>query len=174
YGVLAMGNAAHRDRRLMKQSQGPASKPNSAKNDAKNFAHFNRGIAVKGNAAAESAFVRDEAYEATPGVGQALAAIDARTPAVLIAGRAGTGKTRLVQYIKSRPGGELQATVAPTGVAGLNARAQTIHSFFHLEHPVLDARNLSSGGKFGALYRRMKRLLIRRASLVRPQRSATR
>src|SRR5215470_14390381 len=109
-GHSAMENSAHRDRRLMKQSHGSASKPGGAKNDARKFAHFNRGIAVKANAAAESAFVRDEAYEATPGVGQALAAIDACTPAVLIAGRAGTGKTRLVQYIKSRPGGELQAT----------------------------------------------------------------
>jgi len=126
--------------------------------DAKKFANFNRAVAAKGNTPArpaESVFVRDEVYEASPGVRQALAAIDARTPAILIAGRAGTGKTRLVQYIKSRPGGELQATVAPTGIAALNARAQTIHSLFHLEHAVLDAKNLSKGGKFGSLYRRM-------------------
>src|SRR5258707_1852272 len=138
--------------------------------DAKKFANFNRSVAAKGGAPAqpaESAFVRDETYEAPPGVAQALAAIDARTPAILIAGRAGTGETRLVQYIKSRPGGELQATVAPTGIAALNARAQTIHSFFHLEHAVLDARNLSKGGKFGSLYRRMKRLVIDEISMVR-------
>jgi ATP-dependent DNA helicase PIF1 len=57
--------------------------------------------------------------------------------------------------------------VAPTGIAALNARAQTIHSFFHLEHAVLDARNLSRGGKFGSLYRRMKRLVIDEISMVR-------
>src|SRR5262249_52324936 len=138
--------------------------------DAKKFAHFNRFVATKDNAPAqppESAFVRDEAYEATPEVRRALAAIDGRTPAILIAGRAGTGKTRLVQYMKSRPGGELQATVAPTGIAALNARAQTIHSFFHLDHAVLDARNLSKGGKFGSLYRRMNRLVIDEISMVR-------
>ena len=136
--------------------------------DAKKFANFNRSVAVKGSAPAQpAAFVRDEAYEASPGVGQALAAIDARAPVILIAGRAGTGKTRLVQYIKSRPGGELQATVAPTGIAALNARAQTIHSFFHLEHAVLDAKNLSKGGKFGSLYRRVKRLVIDEISMVR-------
>jgi hypothetical protein len=131
----------------------------------KKFASFNRGTA-KG-ASPEPAFVPDQAYEASPGVKQALAAIDGRTPVVLIAGRAGTGKTRLVQYIKSRPGGELQATVAPTGIAALNAQAQTIHSFFHLEHAVLDARNLSKGGRFGPLYRRMKRLVIDEISMVR-------
>jgi ATP-dependent exoDNAse (exonuclease V) alpha subunit len=120
-----------------------------------------------GRKAAEPEFVRDEVYEASPGVGQALAAVDARAPVILITGRAGTGKTRLVQYVKSRPGGELQATVAPTGIAALNARAQTIHSFFHLDHAVLDAKRLAKGGKFGSLYRRMKRLVIDEISMVR-------
>jgi ATP-dependent DNA helicase PIF1 len=154
----------------VKQPHAPASKPEDGAKDAKRFAQFNRAVAAKGNAPAESAaseFVRDEAYEATPEVAQALAAIDAKTPVILIAGRAGTGKTRLVQYMKSRPGGELQATVAPTGIAALNARAQTIHSFFHLEHAVLDAKNLGRGGKFGSLYRRMRRLVIDEISMVR-------
>ena len=134
---------------------------------ARKFGSFNRGVAAKAKSAADANFKKDEQYEASPGVREALAAIDAGTPAVLIVGRAGTGKTRLVQYLKSRPGGELQATVAPTGIAALNAQAQTIHSFFHLEHAVLDARNLSKGGKFGSLYRRMKRLVIDEISMVR-------
>jgi ATP-dependent exoDNAse (exonuclease V) alpha subunit len=141
---------------------------------ARNFASFNRAQgansarpAKAGNVAAEAKFVPDAAYEASPGIHEALAAIDAGTPAILIVGRAGTGKTRLVQYLKGRPGVELQAAVAPTGIAALNARAQTIHSFFHLEHAVLDARNLAKGGKFGSLYRRMKRLVIDEISMVR-------
>src|ERR1700680_4229401 len=141
--------------------------PRPKKNGGKKFAHFNRGVAAKAKSAADANFKKDEQYEASPGVREALAAIDAGTPAVLIAGRAGTGKTRLVQYLKSRPGGELQATVAPTGIAALNAQAQTIHSFFHLEHAVLDARNLSKGGRFGSPYRRMKRLVIDEISMVR-------
>ena len=147
----------------MKQQKRSAAKRGAGKK----FANFIHGVLAKASATSETAFVRDEAYEATLGVRQALAAIDASTPAVLITGRAGTGKTRLVQYIKSRPGGELQATVAPTGIAALNARAQTIHSFFHLEHAVLDAKNLSKGGKFGSLHRRMKRLVIDEISMVR-------
>ncbi len=150
----------------MTQPYEPAEKSGGAKK----FGNFNRspkGNDAPANKPAEPEFVRDETYEASPGVGQALAAVDAKAPAILITGRAGTGKTRLVQYIKSRPGGELQATVAPTGIAALNARAQTIHSFFHLEHAVLDARNLSRGGKFGSLYRRMKRLVIDEISMVR-------
>jgi ATP-dependent exoDNAse (exonuclease V) alpha subunit len=126
-----------------------------------------REAAAIAAAAAAANFKRDEPYEASPGVAEALGAIDAGTPAVLIVGRAGTGKTRLVQYLKARPGGELQASVAPTGIAALNARAQTIHSFFHLEHAVLDARNLARGGKFSSIYRRMKRLVIDEISMVR-------
>jgi ATP-dependent DNA helicase PIF1 len=158
-----VGNRELMKHSSVKQPHRPSTKPDSGKK----FANFNSAVAAKGGAPAESEFVRDEAYEATPGVAQALAAIDARTPVILISGRAGTGKTRLVQYLKSRPGGELQATVAPTGIAALNARAQTIHSFFHLEHAVLDAKNLSRGGKFGSLYRRMNRLVIDEISMVR-------
>jgi hypothetical protein len=112
-------------------------------------------------------FKPDEAYEASPGVAEALAAVDAGTPAVLVVGRAGTGKTRLVHYLRARPGGELQVTVAPTGIAALNAQAQTIHSFFRFEPHVLDAANLSDAGRFSSVYRRMKRLIIDEISMVR-------
>src|SRR5262245_61343116 len=102
----------------MTQSYGPAEKSGGAKK----FGNFNRDVAPqhaprggasrspasKGNDAplakqAEPEFVRDEAYEASPGIAQALAAVDAKAPVILLTGRAGTGKTRLVQYIKSRP-----------------------------------------------------------------------
>jgi hypothetical protein len=168
----------------MSEPYQPAEKAGRATKSVKQFGSFNRDVAPahtqgqsaqnglsKGNGAeaiqAETEFVRDEAYEASPGVAQALAAVDAQAPVILVTGRAGTGKTRLVQYIKSRPGGELQATVAPTGIAAINARAQTIHSFFHLEQAVLDAKRLSKGGKFSGIYRRMKRLVIDEISMVR-------
>jgi ATP-dependent DNA helicase PIF1 len=136
---------------------------------ARKFGDFNRAVAATraAGAGADAVVAPDAAYEGSPGVAEALAAIDARAPVVLVVGRAGTGKTRLVQYLKARPGGELQVTVAPTGIAALNARAQTIHSFFHLEHAVLDARHLSRGGRFGPLYRQMARLVIDEISMVR-------
>jgi ATP-dependent DNA helicase PIF1 len=140
--------------------------PQKAPAQAKTLGRFGRGLAaVRSRAAAQ--FERDEAYEASPGVTEALAAVDAGAPALLVVGRAGTGKTRLVHYLRARPGGELQATVAPTGIAALNAQAQTIHSFFRLEPTVLDAANLSDGGRFGSVYRRMKRLIIDEISMVR-------
>jgi ATP-dependent DNA helicase PIF1 len=155
----------------MSQSYGPAEKSGGARK-LSTFKHdvapqrVSNGKAPRAREP-EPEFVCDEAYEASPGVAQALAAVDANAPVILLTGRAGTGKTRLVQYMKSRPGGELQATVAPTGIAALNARAQTIHSFFHLEHVVLDAKRLPKGRGFGGIYRRMKRLVIDEISMVR-------
>jgi ATP-dependent DNA helicase PIF1 len=140
--------------------------PQKAPAQAKTLGRFGRGLAAMRSRAAAQ-FERDEAYEASPGVTEALTAVDAGAPAILVVGRAGTGKTRLVQYLKARPGGELQATVAPTGIAALNAQAQTIHSFFRLEPTVLDAANLSDGGRFGSVYRRMKRLIVDEISMVR-------
>jgi ATP-dependent DNA helicase PIF1 len=140
--------------------------PQKAPAQSKPFGKFSRGLAAMRSRAAAQ-FEVDEAYEASPGVAEALAAVDAGAPAILVVGRAGTGKTRLVQYLKGRPGGELQATVAPTGIAALNAQAQTIHSFFRLEPTVLDAANLSDGGRFGGVYRRMKRLIVDEISMVR-------
>lgn len=117
--------------------------------------------------AVETKFKKDEQYEALPGIKQALASLDGGDPATLIAGRAGTGKTTFVQYLRKRPGGEFQATVAPTGVAALNVGAQTIHSFFRFPHTILDAKNLPRNENFGTLYRRIKRLVIDEISMVR-------
>ena len=106
-------------------------------------------------------------YEASPGVREALAAVDSKQPIILIAGRAGTGKTRLVHHLRDRPGGDKQAVVAPTGVAALNARAQTIHSFFQFPFGVIDPRNLKPGRNLGKLFRHMERLVIDEISMVR-------
>ena len=112
-------------------------------------------------------FVADEAYEALPGVAEALEAIDDGAPAVLILGRAGTGKTTLIRYLRNRPGGDTQAIVAPTGVAALNAGAQTIHSFFQFPPVILNPDEMAPGRHFGPLYRRMTRLVIDEISMVR-------
>src|SRR3954454_2257490 len=72
------------------------------------------GLPTQGKPAGQKPkFQRDETYERLPGVGEALAAIDAGAPVVLVVGRAGTGKTRLVHYLRERPGGERQAGGAP-------------------------------------------------------------
>jgi hypothetical protein len=61
--------------------------------------------------------------------GSALAAIQQRVPLLLVHGRAGTGKTTLIQRVKES--GLRLVVVAPTGIAALTAGGQTIHSFWY-------------------------------------------
>src|SRR3954469_2996636 len=136
--------------------------------NTRHFGEFNRRLPTQDKPAGRRPkFQRDEAYERSPGVSEALAAIDAGAPVVMVVGRAGTGKTRLVRYLRERPGGERQAVVAPTALAALNAQAQTIHSFFKLPPLLLDANALPDERGFGVLYRRMRRLVIDEISMVR-------
>ncbi len=107
-------------------------------------------------------------YEAIEGVREALAAIDAGAPAVMIHGGAGVGKTHLIHYLRVRPGGDRQVVVAPTGIAALNAKGQTIHSVFRLPPRVLDPDRLEENkGRPPHLWLGMNRLVIDEISMVR-------
>ena len=107
-------------------------------------------------------------YEASEGVREALAAIDARVPAVMIHGGAGVGKTHLIHYLRECPGGDRQVVVAPTGIAALNAKGQTMHSVFFLPPHLLDPDRLEKiKGRPPHLWREMDRLVIDEISMVR-------
>lgn len=51
---------------------------------------------------------------------------------LFVTGKAGTGKTTLIHFLNNVFEHKNVVTVAPTGVAALNAKGQTIHSFFKL------------------------------------------
>jgi len=55
---------------------------------------------------------------------------------LFITGKAGTGKTVLLQYFKEKTKKKI-VVVAPTGVAALNVGGSTIHSFFQFPHRLL-------------------------------------
>src|SRR4051812_777316 len=138
--------------------------------NSRQFAEFDHRLPTQGKPAdspRKAKFQRDEQYERSPGVGEALAAIDAGAPVVLVVGRAGTVKTRLVRYLRERPGGERQAGGCPTASAAPNGEAQTIHPLLKLPPLLLDAKALPNERRFGVLYRRMKRLVIDEISMVR-------
>ncbi len=50
---------------------------------------------------------------------------------IFLTGKAGTGKTTFLRYIREHSGKQT-AVIAPTGVAAINAGGTTIHSFFQL------------------------------------------
>src|SRR6202789_2418579 len=49
-----------------------------------------------------------------------------------ITGKAGTGKSTLLQYFREKTAKNV-AVLAPTGVAAINIKGQTIHSFFNFK-----------------------------------------
>lgn len=61
----------------------------------------------------------------------ALEFIQHTNRSIFLTGKAGTGKTTFLKYIKQHSNKNI-AVVAPTGVAAINAGGVTIHSFFQL------------------------------------------
>lgn len=59
----------------------------------------------------------------------ALNAMEKGRKSVFVTGRAGTGKSTLLGYFRDRTKQNI-VVLAPTGVAALNVKGQTIHSFF--------------------------------------------
>lgn len=95
-----------------------------------------------------------------------LSAIRQKLPAILIHGRAGTGKTTLIRKIV-KDGGLRTAIVAPTGVAALNAQGQTIHSFFGLPPAIINLEDIKATRKLRDLLPRLDLLVVDEISMVR-------
>ena len=62
---------------------------------------------------------------------QAVAFVNHTSRHLFLTGKAGTGKTTFLKYIKENSAKKM-AILAPTGVAAINAGGVTIHSFFQL------------------------------------------
>lgn len=65
----------------------------------------------------------------TPEFAEALEKLENGSGHLFITGRAGTGKSTLLQYFRDNTKKNV-VVLAPTGVAALNVKGQTIHSFF--------------------------------------------
>jgi superfamily II DNA or RNA helicase len=73
----------------------------------------------------------DPELEITPDYQLALDAVERGDPYIFISGKAGTGKTTLISHLRKTIAGNV-VVLAPTGVAALQVRGVTIHSFFRL------------------------------------------
>jgi ATP-dependent exoDNAse (exonuclease V) alpha subunit len=69
---------------------------------------------------------------------KALDVMEHGTKSVFVTGRAGTGKSTLLEYFREHTKKKI-VVLAPTGVAALNVRGQTIHSFFKFKPGVTPA-----------------------------------
>ena len=85
---------------------------------------------------------------------------------ILVTGEAGTGKSTLVNYIKTLKDFGNTVVLAPTGVAALNVGGQTIHSFFRFPFQVIDEQALADQ-RPNRLWKKLDLVVIDEISMVR-------
>lgn len=82
-----------------------------------------------------------------------------------ITGKAGTGKSTLLQIFRDTTRKNI-VVLAPTGVAALNVRGQTIHSFFGFPPQLIDKRTIEKRVNH-RFYARLDTIIIDEISMVR-------
>ncbi len=87
---------------------------------------------------------------------------------IFITGKAGTGKSTLLNHFRSITSKKV-AVLAPTGVAAVNISGQTIHSFFKFKPSTTlsGIRKIKSQKKL-QLYKQIEMIIIDEISMVRP------
>ncbi len=97
----------------------------------------------------------------------ALDILEDSNRSIFITGRAGTGKSTLLSYFRSITKKKV-AVLAPTGVAALNVKGQTIHSFFRFKPGITPGRvrKLRSDNS-ESIYRKLDAIIIDEVSMVR-------
>ena len=96
----------------------------------------------------------------------ALNIIEKSNRSIFITGRAGTGKSTLLRLFRNTTKKKV-VVLAPTGVAALNVKGQTIHSFFGFPPKPISKSQIKKRKRFKKLYQRMEVLVIDEISMVR-------
>jgi ATP-dependent DNA helicase PIF1 len=104
--------------------------------------------------------------EITPEYQEVIDAIERHDPYIFVSGKAGTGKTTLIGYLRENIPGNV-VVVAPTGVAALQVKGVTIHSFFRLPPRLIFPEEDIKPLKDKRLYKDIRLLIIDEVSMVR-------
>jgi len=85
---------------------------------------------------------------------------------IFLTGKAGTGKTTFLHKLKMQSQKRM-VVVAPTGVAAINAKGVTIHSFFQMPFgPILPDTDLNSSSGFNRKFSKTKINIIKSLDLL--------
>ncbi|ETX06355.1 ATP-dependent DNA helicase [Candidatus Entotheonella palauensis] len=104
--------------------------------------------------------------ELTSEASAALKLFEETAQHVFLTGRAGTGKSTLLQHFRGNTRKRL-AVLAPTGVAAVNVQGQTIHSFFGFGPGITTEKASRRATAKKQLYRNLQTIVIDEISMVR-------
>lgn len=96
---------------------------------------------------------------------QALSCVEKGNQVVFVTGKAGTGKSTFIRFLREKLGNDIPV-VAPTGIAALNVVGQTIHSFFQFPPRVVNPEDIRLLRNH-ALFENLRLLVIDEVSMVR-------
>ena len=100
---------------------------------------------------------------------QALKLMEEGPGHVFITGKAGTGKSTLLKHFRENSKNAV-VVLAPTGVAAVNIKGQTIHSFFRFRPDITPEKARKIASRLGAdqeLYKSLDAVVIDEISMVR-------
>jgi ATP-dependent exoDNAse (exonuclease V) alpha subunit len=107
----------------------------------------------------KSSFVLTEEFK------QTIELIENTNQNVFVTGKAGTGKSTLIELIRHHVNKKI-IVLAPTGLSAINVKGQTIHSFFHLP-PRLITRDSIKRVYNDRIFRDIDTVIIDEISMVR-------
>ena len=97
--------------------------------------------------------------------GRAFHLISSSKQSFFVTGKAGTGKSTLLRYYADTNSGRF-AVLAPTGIAAVNIRGQTIHSFFEFPPEPITNEHIRDS-RYRELYRSLDTIVVDEVSMVR-------
>jgi ATP-dependent DNA helicase PIF1 len=108
------------------------------------------------------------ALEITDEFDQAISIMQHSSDPLFVTGKAGTGKSTLLTYFRSQSSKKI-VVLAPTGVAALHVKGETIHSFFRFKSNVTTADAVRMGQKTTKtrLLEQLDAIVIDEISMVR-------
>jgi ATP-dependent DNA helicase PIF1 len=120
----------------------------------------------KNNYMKKSKSVPEKKLELTPEFQKTLDLLENTDRSVFITGRAGTGKSTLLDYFRNNTKKNV-VVLAPTGVAALNVQGQTIHSFFQFLPDITVDKVKNLAGNKRQLLQNLDTIIIDEISMVR-------
>jgi ATP-dependent DNA helicase PIF1 len=109
-------------------------------------------------------FSKEPSYTITEEHQTCLEILEKTNQNLFITGKAGTGKSQLIQYFRKNTIKKV-VVLAPTGIAALNIRGQTIHSFFGFPPRMIEPKAIRRQG--GDRIMDLDTLIIDEISMVR-------